>query len=181
MARIYVKRNTKFWTFKRVNKHSMKIWKVIITLMALIVLWAVINKWVNRNPLVDPRCPSSFNPVTKVMAKEPEVVISCNDVVGYIRCKFYSGELTENEAKTLIAIGKAESGLRENAKNKTSTARGVFQILAGTWYSNDCIGNPLNWKDNTNCAIKIMRTSGFYPWDAYNRGMHSKFISDIAI
>jgi hypothetical protein len=177
MKRQYLKKNLKFWSVKKINKYSEKIWYSVIILMTLTVLWALARNYTDNLPKADPRA----SVVSQVMASEPDYKVSCEDVVGYIRCKFYSGELTEQEAITLIAIGKAESGLRANAKNKTSTARGVFQIIAGTWYSNNCTGDPWNFKDNTDCAIKIMKSSGFYPWDAYNKGMHLKFMKEVTI
>lgn len=176
MKRTYLKKSFRYWTVKKLNKHSMKFWYFLIACMALVTVWAVINRQVNKGGLVSPL----VNIVEPIYAKETET-IGCEDVVGYIRCKFYSGDITEYQAKMLIAIGKAESGLRENARNRHSSARGVFQIVAGTWYSNNCVGDPMKFKDNTDCAIKIMKSSGFYPWDAFNRGMHKKFIKDIVI
>lgn len=145
MKRIYVKRDTKFWTFKRVNKHSMKIWKTIIVLMALIVLWAVINKWVNRNPLVDPRCPSSFNPVSQVMAKEPEVFISCEDPKGYLQCQAYQGKITWAEHDRIYKVIECESKWNPeaiNTKNKNGT------IDTGLVQRNSIHGKSLSTKDS---------------------------------
>lgn len=150
----------------------------LILLAVLLVISAYMAATSNQkliSPLVD-------GIVEPVMAKEPEVRISCEDPIGYIRCKFYKKELTEQEAIMLISIGKAESGMNPLSKNRKSTARGLFQIIASTWYHYDCVGDKYNFKDNTNCAIKIMRQDGgFRAWDAYNRGMHKKFIKDIEI
>ncbi len=37
------------------------------------------------------------------------------------------------DADEMLALGQCESGLRPEAKNTRSTARGVFQYLDGTW------------------------------------------------
>lgn len=77
----------------------------------------------------------------------------------------------------MTAISKAESGHNPRAKNGKSTARGAFQILAGTWYSNDCTGDKYDFKDNTNCAIKILRGQGLYAWEVYNNGSYIKYLN----
>lgn len=156
--------------------------------LALIFVWIIVlanvkrfyKAWYDSIELVDPR--ASFV-IPKAHASEYDIVLFCDkDVVSYIKCKFHSGELTESEAITLIAIAKAESGLNEKAKNKQSSAKGVFQILSGsTWHDYGCRGEIYEWKDNTNCAIKIMKRSGFTPWDAFNRGMHIKYLSEVTI
>lgn len=65
---------------------------------------------------------------------------------------------------TMIRIARAESNFRERAKNPRSTASGVFQIIAGTWYSNDCVGDKWIAEDNIRCAYKIQAKRGFQPW-----------------
>lgn len=138
----------------------------------LIIAYAVACK-VTTKPLISPLV---LNPVTQVMAKEPEFIPCEKDVANFLECEVIAGRITEKQAKIMLAIGKAESGLRETAKNKKSSARGVFQIIAGTWYSNDCVGDKYFWKDNTICALKIMKSSGFYPWEVYNTGAYKKFL-----
>lgn len=175
MKRIYIKKSPK-WTIKKVSKHSLTIYKSIIILMALFTLWAYINRQVNKGGLVDPRVSHA---VPQVMASEP-VVIKCElGVPEYLECKAVNGEITHKQAEIMTAIAKAESGLREKAKNKVSSAKGVFQILSGsTWYDYGCKGEIYEWKDNTNCAIKIMKKSGFTPWETYNTGAHIKHLNN---
>lgn len=171
MKRIYVKRDQKFWTLKRINKHSGKLWRVLIVLMTLFILWAVTNKWVNREPLITPIV---FNPVTQVVAKE---IIPCEKgVAEFLECEAVKGNITYKQAEIMLAIAKAESNLKERAANRKSSARGIFQIIAGTWYSNDCVGDKYYWKDNTICALKIMKSSGFYPWVVFTNGSYKKFL-----
>lgn len=147
-------------------------WKYLIIIMALVVLWAMINNWVNRNDLISPEAKI----VTPVQASE---VISCEKgVAEFLECQVIAGNITEKEAKIMLAIGKAESGLKETAKNRSSSAKGVFQILSGsTWYDYGCKGEIYEWKDNTICAIKIMKRSGFTPWEVYNTKSYKKFLA----
>lgn len=101
---IYVKRDKKYWTLKRINKHSMKLWKVIVILMAIFVAWALINKWANRGPLVDPRCPASFNPVKQVQASE-EPINRLNVLYHFVRHNESNGG-TKGLAVTCAKKGK---------------------------------------------------------------------------
>lgn len=54
MKRVYIKKSHRYWTAKKLNKHSQKIWITIIALMALVTVWAVINREVNKVGLVSP-------------------------------------------------------------------------------------------------------------------------------
>lgn len=72
---------------------------------------------------------------------------------------------------TMIKIAKKESNLNPREKNKTSSASGLFQIIAGTWYSNDCTGDKWNAEDNTRCAYKIQSKRGYQPWEVWNKGL----------
>lgn len=61
-------------------------------------------------------------------------------------------------------------GLDPKAKNPGSTATGIFQILIGTWKSNRCTGDIMDFKDNTWCGYKIMAGQGEGAWNASRRG-----------
>jgi hypothetical protein len=64
----------------------------------------------------------------------------------------------------LMRIMMCESGGNYLAKSKTSTAKGLFQIIDGTWKAYECEGDPLNGEDNTACAIKMFNKSGTWNW-----------------
>lgn len=68
---------------------------------------------------------------------------------------------------TLARIEDCESEGNPLAKNPISSAKGLYQILDGTWADFSCIGDPYNAADNRACAIKIARTSGFHHWVCY--------------
>lgn len=65
----------------------------------------------------------------------------------------------------LTAIAKCESDLNPKAKNPTSSAKGLLQIIDGTWQSFACDGNVLDPHDNMRCGVKIATKSGLHHWD----------------
>lgn len=79
----------------------------------------------------------------------------------YIREKFGAS------AETMLAIAKCESGLNPSAKNRTSSASGVFQIIKGTWEAN----TEADWSErfdartNIDTAYTIWSRSGTGPWE----------------
>lgn len=113
MKQTYIKRNLKYWTVKKLNKHSMKFWYFLIACMALITVWAVINRQVNKGGLVDPRV---SHVVTQVMANEP-VVISCEDPKGYLECQVYNGKITWAEHDRIAKVINCESKWNPEAIN----------------------------------------------------------------
>ena len=60
----------------------------------------------------------------------------------------------------------AESGGNPDARNKTSSATGLTQILIGTWNFFECYGDRTEPTDNIRCAVKILKESGEHHWDA---------------
>ena len=93
-------------------------------------------------------------------------VVECKDVVTCIREVGESLNAPNRDIMTMIRIAKAESNYRPGAKNASSSARGVFQILLGTWEANDCEGSRLNYHDNIVCAYKLYQARHFQPWTA---------------
>ena len=142
---------------KTTRNTQVTIFVILAFMLGFITLGVFLMAYIGftrvNEPLLDPSA-----------GKVESVQISCEDPIGYVRCKYYKGELTEKEAQTLIAIAKPESGYNPKAKNRRSTASGVFQILAGTWYHHNCIGDKWNFKDNTECAVKVLRSEGVGAW-----------------
>jgi len=68
-----------------------------------------------------------------------------------------------------LRIAKCESGFRWDAKNKSSTASGVFQYLKGTW-ANTSEGKKgtsvFDADANIRMAVASIATSGTAPWNA---------------
>ncbi|MBA3551170.1 transglycosylase family protein [Patescibacteria group bacterium] len=67
--------------------------------------------------------------------------------------------------RILAKIARCESGGDPLAKNKTSSAKGLLQIIDGTWEHFSCEGSVLDADDNMQCGVKIAMTSGLHHWD----------------
>lgn len=119
-----------------------------------------VDEILNATPTPKPRSLK----IGEVLAMDK--VVECKDVVTCIREVGESLNIPNRDVMTMIRIAKAESNYRPDAKNASSSARGVFQILLGTWESNDCDGSRLNYHDNIVCAYKLYQARGFQPWNA---------------
>ena len=60
----------------------------------------------------------------------------------------------------LVNKHKGTCTLNPLAKNKNSSAKGVFQIIDGTWKGYKCTGSVLIYEDNIQCAKKIYESNG---------------------
>ncbi|MBX4197731.1 transglycosylase family protein [Candidatus Parcubacteria bacterium] len=69
-------------------------------------------------------------------------------------------------AYILQKIADCESGNNPQAKNPHSSAKGLLQIIDGTWKSFQCEGSALNRDDNFQCGMKIATLSGLHHWNA---------------
>jgi len=107
---------------------------------------------------------------TSAVIAEPPVAISATatplkvetegEIVAYIEKVF------GNDSKVMLAIAKCESSLNPNAKNKTSTASGIFQIIKSTFE-----GTGKDWnkrfeaRENIEAAKIIFDKRGTQPWE----------------
>lgn len=66
----------------------------------------------------------------------------------------------------LRVIAQCESGGNPHAKNPHSSAKGLLQIIDGTWQHFQCEGDVLDREDNWQCGMKIAKNSGLHHWDA---------------
>ena len=84
------------------------------------------------------------HPVVQVSAEEDKYIkrgyVYCYDPIICIRDIGEDMGFSNEDITTMIRIAKCESGLKPNAKNPTSTATGIFQIIIGTWDGNKCLG-----------------------------------------
>ena len=72
---------------------------------------------------------------------------------------------------TMLKIARCESGFNPKAKNPTSTATGVYQVIIGTWKHFKCEGERTNAEDNIKCGMKIAKTSGLHHWECWNKNL----------
>ena len=84
------------------------------------------------------------------------------DPLTYIRWKGQQEGYDDYTISKFIKLGRAEShkSLNQYAKNPTSTAKGIFQFIDGTW-KQYCSGNVYNFVDNINCFYKVLATDGY--------------------
>lgn len=62
-------------------------------------------------------------------------------------------------------IVSCESGYDEKAKNPNSSAKGLMQVIDGTWEYFNCQGDVLDAEDNLVCGMKILSESGKHHWE----------------
>jgi len=111
----------------------------------------------------------------KVVVNAVEQKPYCKDAISCIRDVGEKLGKSNTEIRTMIRIAQKESHMNPKAKNKTSSASGLFQIIAGTWYSNDCTGDKWNYEDNIKCAWKIQSGVGYRAWEVCNNGLAECF------
>lgn len=162
MKKQYIKSNFKYWTAKKLNKYSMRIWYSIAILMGIVVAWAVINNIVNSGDLVSPAVKESFT-VKQLEAKE-EVTVSCESPKGFLECQVYQGKITWEDHDKLSQIIKCESGWNPEALNKNTNGTfdlGLFQI--NTVHKVSRL-EMLDYKKNIEYGIKLYKKQGVTPW-----------------
>lgn len=73
-----------------------------------------------------------------------------------------------DKANQALKVARCESGLVPNARSKTSTATGVFQILKGTWQANtnEPWSKVSDAPTNIMVAKKLYDNRGWQPWKA---------------
>lgn len=85
-----------------------------------------------------------------------------------VRLILREGGLSEYEVNVMIRIAYDESNFGYYDYGiENPFATGLYQILPMTWQDRSCEGDPLNYIDNTKCAIKIYRQYGFHAWAVY--------------
>lgn len=106
--------------------------------------------------------------VDVVEASEPSQDYYRSEPLRYIRWKGEQEGYDDYTISKFIRVARCESGknLNPRAKNPSSTASGIFQIIYGTWNGNDCQGNAFDFVSNIDCAYKIFAKRGFQPWNA---------------
>lgn len=60
------------------------------------------------------------------------------------------------DPKISLRIAKCESNFNDLAKNKHSSAKGIYQFIDKTWESK-CEGDVLNYKHNIACFVKLYK------------------------
>ena len=113
-----------------------------------------LSQVVNSSGVGDSLTPTSIPPLPAGKQQKVEPV-----GVGELIYKHFGAEW-----ETAKTVSFCESSLNPKAKSKISSAKGLFQIIDGTWKSNKCTGDPFNAEDNISCAVKIHNSRGWQPW-----------------
>lgn len=86
------------------------------------------------------------------------------DPLTYIRWKGQQEGYDDYTISGFIQLARSESyfHLDPYAKNPTSTAKGIFQFVDGTWRQY-CLedGNVYDFVDNINCFYKVLKVDGY--------------------
>jgi hypothetical protein len=105
----------------------------------------------------------------KVVVRELERVAErpiYNSVLTLEEYAVFEASKRNIDIETLLRVVQCESGWDQWAKNKNSSASGLFQILRGSWEYYGCSGNVFAGRDNIDCAMIIIERDGFVPWDS---------------
>lgn len=81
-----------------------------------------------------------------------------------------------NMANLMSAIALAESGGRPRVVNSIG-ATGLWQVMQSVWgkvFPNLDFRKPL---DNAKAAVSILKRQGLGAWEAYTKGMHTKYLA----
>lgn len=145
MKKTYIKRNFKYWTVKKLNKHSMKFWYFLIACMALVTVWAVINRQVNKGELISPL----VSIVEPVYAKEELRKESTRSwkMYQYIRW---------------VESNNGTKGLAVTCKNKGKVNEVGFRALSGY-----CFNNERDQETTVMQYIEIRLNSGWTEAEVY--------------
>jgi len=90
------------------------------------------------------------------------IEIPCDyDPITYVRCRGQQLGYDDFTISKFIRIARAESNFNPMAKNRNSTATGIYQFINGTWHAY-CKGkNVYDFKDNIDCFYKVLETDGY--------------------
>lgn len=150
---------------------NINFWVGLITLSAMVgaITSFILFSSLNDAPKTTQNAPQSIQMI-KVQEVQAFETPCDYDPITYIRCSGEKLGKTNEQIMTMIRIARAESNFKSRAKNPNSTASGIFQIIYGTWNSNNCQGNAFNFVNNIDCAWEIQSHRGFQPWVSSSKG-----------
>lgn len=117
-----------------------------------------LNELVKPVQASEPRLPASPSPVAQA-GRETRGETGSIEIIEEV----FSGY---KDIETIKHVAFCESSYNEKAKNKHSSASGLYQIINSTWSHYGCTGDKFDARDNATCAKKIYDKSGLKPWRA---------------
>lgn len=152
--------------------YRREIWRqrvggVAWTLFILLFAFLIYNQN-SKSSVSQPLSQTISNPIVEVKAQENKYTSRgykyCYDPIVCIRDVGEELGMSNKDITTMIRIAKCESGFKPDAKNGSSTATGIFQVVIGTWDGNRCEGERWDFIDNIKCGWKIYQARGTQPW-----------------
>lgn len=108
--------------------------------------------------------------LTKVEEVRAEEIPCDRDPITYVRCRGEQLGYNAYQITTFQAIARCESGHNPMAKNKSSTATGIYQFINSTFHAYCAGKNVYDFKDNIDCFYKVLEingvTKGLNHWNA---------------
>ena len=85
------------------------------------------------------------------------------DIIALLYSWAFAKEVDFNTAYDIVDL---ETGGTFNplAKNPNSTAKGLFQIIDGTWKYGGCEGDPYDPENNIVCGLNLLKKDGIGHW-----------------
>lgn len=146
-----------------IQEHQQKIkmlWGIwtLLTLLCLIEIGYIVR----TKTKISPQSSTNFKIVKEVRAIEKEkIVYKTPETIEEKICSVF-----KENCNDAIKVAKCESGLNPLSVNKTSSARGLFQIMQ-SWHKID-----QRWlfipEINIQVAYQLWRDQGWEPWRASN-------------
>lgn len=160
---------SKYKNRKTIDKedHEMMIRLIMGTVTLIFLLLLVGIGWVVRSTeMIWPVPMGAVQVVKQAYAVEKPVYVVPETIEDKIRTTF------KEDPETAVRIAKCESGLNPKAKNKTSSARGLFQVMQ-SWHR---INEKwlLNEDINIQVAYQLWQEQGWNPWEASRHCWGSK-------
>jgi len=171
------KKPVKYNTKKRIKCRRRCIFMgIIIGAVIIVVSNLSIEFWNQFNRDLEPKNLQSVNLSTLVIkqltsdpvASEGVVLVEAPTKERVEKEIREQAELFGVDQDRAVALAKCESGLRWDAKNPNSTARGVMQYLIGTWEETDSAKKGLernNYKANIREAMIDLANGEEWRWD----------------
>jgi hypothetical protein len=145
--------------------------------LALVLPLAMTACGADEAPIQSPSSGSSV--VTVVLPKVQPVVyyapvvktVATMSTTAIVEFKIRTTWAGTGQADRAVAIARCESGLSPVAKNRGSTASGVFQLLRQHWAGKF---NPYDPSKNIEYAHRLWKSSGWRPWVCKGSSSSSK-------
>lgn len=120
--------------------------------MALAALWPLVARAMEQRTTTTDPIPTPIATIALTATDTPLLTIQEEIALAF------------PDAPVMVRIAQAESQFDPNAKNASSTATGLFQILKSTWEIAGCTGTITDAADNIACARKLYDADGTVPW-----------------